>query len=72
MSSPPHDAARVCGLDPVTALGRIGDLADRSMVVAVAGGEVTAYTMLETLRAFARDQLAESGEEPDIRRALRP
>ncbi|WP_062431245.1 BTAD domain-containing putative transcriptional regulator [Herbidospora daliensis] len=64
-----HDAARVCGLDPVAALDRIGDLVDRSMVVAVAGGDVTAYTMLETLRAFARERLAESGEEADLRRA---
>jgi predicted ATPase/DNA-binding SARP family transcriptional activator len=57
------DAERVCGrepLDPVDVLDGVGHLVDRSLVVPVEGGE--RFRMLETIRQYAAERLADSGE----------
>ncbi|HEV8527587.1 MAG TPA: BTAD domain-containing putative transcriptional regulator, partial [Actinomycetes bacterium] len=46
----------------------VGSLVDKSLVL-FAGDVATRYRMLETIRAFAADRLAESGEAERFRRA---
>src|SRR5262245_44422369 len=46
----------------------VGSLVDKSLVL-FAGDLATRYRMLETIRAFAADRLAESGEAEKFRRA---
>src|SRR5262245_2718183 len=46
----------------------VGSLVDKSLVL-LAGELATRYRMLETIRAFAADRLAESGEAERFRRA---
>jgi tetratricopeptide (TPR) repeat protein len=57
-------AEAVCGgdgLDPGAVLEGLFRLVDRSLVVA-AGGEPARFTMLESLRAYGAERLAEAGE----------
>jgi predicted ATPase/DNA-binding SARP family transcriptional activator/tetratricopeptide (TPR) repeat protein len=57
-------AEAVCGgdgLDPAEVLEGLFRLVDRSLVVA-AGGEPARFTMLESLRAYGAERLAEAGE----------
>ena len=57
-------AEAVCGgdgLDPGEVLEGLFRLVDRSLVVAV-GGEPARFRMLETLRAYGAERLAEAGE----------
>ncbi|WP_440073258.1 BTAD domain-containing putative transcriptional regulator [Streptosporangium sp. OZ121] len=65
------DAAAVCGLDVPAVVERIGDLVDKSMVVATADRtwQVTSYSLLETLRSFGRDRLEERGNAQETFRA---
>jgi predicted ATPase len=49
------------GLDPATVLDGLVRLVDRSLVVAV-GGEPARFRLLESLRAYAAERLAEAGE----------
>ncbi|GII95633.1 BTAD domain-containing putative transcriptional regulator [Sinosporangium siamense] len=56
------DMERVCGGDVV---GPLMALVEKSLVLEVSGR----YRMLETIRAFCREQLAASGEEAGLRRA---
>ena len=60
------DAAEaVCGLGGIQApdvTGLLGSLVDKSLVVADPAGPALRYRLLETIRQFAADRLAESGE----------
>ena len=47
----------------------VADLVDASMVVAHTGDEVTGYALLDTLRAYGREQLAARGQVQVTRRA---
>jgi predicted ATPase len=62
----PDSAARVCSLagaggDPGAVVDVIASLVDKSLVTATGDGHVR-YGLLETVRAYAADRLAESGE----------
>ncbi|WP_412540369.1 BTAD domain-containing putative transcriptional regulator [Longispora sp. K20-0274] len=59
----PDDAVAVCGLPDVDEL--LADLVDKSLVED-SGGR---YRMLDTIRVFCAERLAESGEEETFRRA---
>ena len=61
----PVSAVPVCGRDDV--LDAIGSLVDKSFVQLVED-EPLRYRMLDTIRAFAADRLAESGEADAVRR----
>jgi len=52
-------AAAVAGVDESTAIGQVAALVDRSVVERVGGGR---FRMLDTLRAFALERLAEAAE----------
>ncbi|MBG0812780.1 BTAD domain-containing putative transcriptional regulator [Planomonospora sp. ID82291] len=56
-------AERVCGVDDAD--GVLASLVDKSFVEVVGGR----YRMLETIRAFCAERLAEAGEEERLRRA---
>ena len=61
------DAAEaVCGsggLDVLDVAGLLGSLVDKSLVVAEPAGGALRYRLLETIRLFAAERLAEAGEE---------
>jgi predicted ATPase len=61
------DAAEaVCGVGDITALdvtGLLGSLVDKNLVVADPAGPSLRYRLLETIRQFAADRLAEAGED---------
>jgi predicted ATPase/DNA-binding SARP family transcriptional activator len=65
----PGAAEQVCqpGGDPPGVIDVIASLVDKSLVVAVGEAEVR-YLLLETVRAYAAERLAEAGEE-DVARA---
>lgn len=56
-------------LDEAGVLDGVLDLADRSLLVAETRGGGTRYRMLETLRAYARERLADTGEATGPHRA---
>jgi predicted ATPase len=60
------DAAEaVCGFSDIQApdiTGLLGSLVDKNLVVAEPAGPVLRYRLLETIRQFAADRLAEAGE----------
>ena len=58
-------AARVCGLPADEVDGLLADLIDKSLVED-AGGR---YRMLDTIRAFCAERLAEAGEQDEMRAA---
>jgi predicted ATPase/DNA-binding SARP family transcriptional activator len=58
-------AATVSGLHPDDTADLLADLAEKSLVERVGGR----YRMLDTIRAFCAERLAESGEEDRMRRA---
>jgi predicted ATPase/DNA-binding XRE family transcriptional regulator len=61
------DAAEaVCAVGDVTApdvAGLLGSLVDKSLVVAEPAGSSLRYRLLETIRQFAADRLAEAGDD---------
>jgi predicted ATPase len=61
------DAAEaVCGsgrVDVLDAVGLLGSLVDKSLVVAEPAAMALRYRLLETIRLFAAERLAEAGEE---------
>src|SRR4029453_2298139 len=60
----------ICAADDVRredVVEHVGSLVDKSLVL-FAGDLATRYRMLETIRAFAADRLAESGEAERFRR----
>ncbi len=57
------DAAAICALDDETVAGHLAGLAERSLVVRAPGGR---YALLETLRAFAAEQLAAAGRAEPV------
>lgn len=59
------DAARVCGLPQDEVEELLADLVDKSLLEQ-AGGR---FRMLDTIRAFGAERLAEAGEEEPLRRA---
>jgi predicted ATPase len=64
-------AEAVCGgggLDPAEVLDGLFRLLDRSLIVRVvaAGGEPARFTLLETLRAYGAERLAEAGEAEPV------
>ncbi|MGW5671057.1 ATP-binding protein, partial [Micromonospora sp. NPDC003776] len=58
---------RVCG-DPGTVFDRLAALVEKSLVVAVGDAEPR-YRMLETIREYGRQRLAEAGEADGVRQA---
>lgn len=60
------DAPRPIGLD---VLEGMSGLVDRSLARQVPGGDAPRFTMLETLREFGRERLAETGELHAVRQA---
>ena len=60
------DASVVAQLDPSAALELHTGLVDASLVVPDAQSGQARFGMLETIRAYAEDRLAESGEQPAI------
>jgi tetratricopeptide (TPR) repeat protein len=62
-----QDVAADDQIDRWTLLDVLGHLVDKSLVVAD-GEELPRYRMLETVRAFALEQLAASGETPTLLR----
>ncbi|KOX24075.1 BTAD domain-containing putative transcriptional regulator [Nocardiopsis sp. NRRL B-16309] len=55
-------------VETADAAGVLAALVDRSLVVAHQDRAGTCFRLLETIRAFARQKLAESGEESEVRR----
>jgi non-specific serine/threonine protein kinase len=56
------------GLDEIEALDRLTRLVDKSLVVVERPeGEATRYSLLETVRRFALEALADAGEQPAAR-----
>jgi predicted ATPase/class 3 adenylate cyclase len=51
------------GLDVLDVAGLLGSLVDKSLVVAEPAGETLRYRLLETIRLFAAERLAEAGGE---------
>jgi predicted ATPase/class 3 adenylate cyclase len=59
-------AEAVCGfgdIEPVEVADLLGSLADKSLVVAEPDGAAVRYRLLETIRQFAAERLAETGED---------
>ncbi len=59
-------AEAVCGfgdIEPIDVTGLLGSLADKSLVVTEPAGAAVRYRLLETIRQFAADRLAETGED---------
>jgi predicted ATPase/class 3 adenylate cyclase len=59
-------AEQVCGFGDLEALevtGLLGSLVDKSLVVAEPTGRALRYRLLETIRQFAAERLAEAGDE---------
>ena len=59
-------AEAVCGfgeLDALDVAGLLGSLADKSLVGAEPAGTILRYRLLETIRQFAAERLAEAGED---------
>jgi predicted ATPase/DNA-binding SARP family transcriptional activator len=55
------------GLDEPTVLDGLAGLVRKSMVAAESGAKTTRYRMLESLRRYAHERLASSGEEAAVR-----
>ena len=59
-------AEAVCGgadIDTVEVAGLLGSLSDKSLVAAEPTGRMVRYRLLETIRLFAAERLADAGEE---------
>jgi predicted ATPase/class 3 adenylate cyclase len=66
-----ESAEAVCGwgpVDPARVMGVLTDLVARSLVVAERAGSETRYRLLETIREYGEDRLAEYGETDTVRR----
>jgi predicted ATPase/DNA-binding SARP family transcriptional activator len=62
-------AAQVCcGGDEATAFDLVDQLASKSLVIAERTGGLTRYRLLETIRHYATDRLAETGDAEHARR----
>ena len=57
-----------CGGDQAAALDLVDQLASKSLVVAEPAADGTRYRMLETIRQYAAERLAEAGEAEQARR----
>jgi predicted ATPase/DNA-binding XRE family transcriptional regulator len=57
------------GIDALEVAGLLGSLVDKSLVVAEPGGTALRYRLLETIRLFAAEKLADTGEEAAAARA---
>jgi predicted ATPase/DNA-binding SARP family transcriptional activator len=65
-------AEQVCASDGVTAadvFDLLTALADKSLLVVAGGQPAPRYRMLETIRAYGLERLAEAGEQDRVRRA---
>ncbi|MFI7058294.1 AfsR/SARP family transcriptional regulator [Streptosporangium canum] len=65
-------AEEICsghGLDRAEVLDVLARLVDKSLVVVQSHGAAVRYRMLETIRAYAAERLAESGEQGRVRLA---
>ena len=60
-----------CGGDQAAALDLVDLLAGKSLVVAEPAAGGTRYRMLETIRQYAAERLAEAGEAGQARRPAR-
>ncbi len=57
------------GLDALDVLELLGQLVDKSLVVADDSDDGTRYRLLETIRQYALERLDEAGETDEVRRA---
>jgi predicted ATPase/DNA-binding SARP family transcriptional activator len=64
----PPDAAGPAGIDPGAVIEIVASLVDKSLVTAT-GEQQVRYRLLETVRAYAADRLAEAGEADRARDA---
>ena len=66
----PDSAEQVCALggDQAEVIDLIASLVDKSLVTATGEHEVR-YQLLETVRAYAAERLAEAGEQDQVRAA---
>jgi predicted ATPase/DNA-binding CsgD family transcriptional regulator len=62
-------AESVCGDGVADVLGALGSLVDKGLLTRPDAGDADRFRLLETIRAFAAEQLAASGEEPAVRAA---
>jgi len=65
-------AEAVCGIGDIEtfgAAGLLGSLVDKSLVVAEPAGGTLSYRLLETIRLFAAERLAQAGDEADAVKA---
>jgi len=53
----------VAGIEPLDVTGLLGSLVDKSLVVAEPSGPALRYRLLETIRQFAAERLAETGDD---------
>jgi predicted ATPase/class 3 adenylate cyclase len=56
------------GIEREAILELLAHLVDKSLVVMLDSGRTARYTMLETIREYAREKLVDSGEGPALRR----
>src|SRR6202022_700118 len=66
-----EEAEAVCsgdGIERESILELLAHLVDKSLVVMQDRGGTARYTMLETIREYAREKLVDSGEVPAVRR----
>ena len=61
-------AAVCCGADQAAAVDLVDQLAGKSLVVAEPAADATRYRLLETIRQYAAERLAEAGEAGPARR----
>ena len=59
--------ARVTRTEPSAAIAKLRELVDKSLIVAQHEGPSTRFLLLETLRAYAADQLEAAGEAQQLR-----
>ncbi len=62
-------AEAVCGHEPVSVVdvaGLVGSLVDKSLVVAETAGTTLRYRLLETIRLYAAERLADDGPEAAV------
>jgi predicted ATPase/DNA-binding SARP family transcriptional activator len=64
-----HGVCAEPGASEIDTLDLLGGLVDKSMVTVLGGSDRSRYRVLETLRAFGRDRLRESGTASAIGRA---
>ncbi len=61
-----EDVCAGTGIEPTAVFGLLSHLIDKSLVTARTDGDQTRYQLLEVVRQYARQLLADSGEQPVV------